>query len=53
MSWRGATVLAGAAVVAGNVLVAHADLGTVSHLSVKAGVHIMKRDITGIVDLLS
>ena len=54
LSLRGATVLAGAATAAANVVIAvHGELGVVSHLSVKAGVAVMRRDIGGIIDLLT
>jgi hypothetical protein len=52
LSWRGARVLAGAAVVGANIAVAHFDLGAVSHISVKVGAVIMKGDLGGIIDLL-
>jgi hypothetical protein len=54
LSWKGASVLAGAAVAGANVIIAvHGELGVVSHHSVTAGVAIMNRDVGGIIDILT
>lgn len=54
LSWKGATVLAGSAIVGANVAVTvFSQNHAVSWVSVKAGIKVMKGEIEGLIDLLS
>lgn len=52
VSWKGATVLAGAAIASANVAVmVFAQDHSISWVSLKAGVKVMKGDLGGLIDL--
>lgn len=52
VSWKGASIIAGAATAGANVAIAlHGEGGAVSSVSIKAGVKIMQRDIDGLIDM--
>ena len=53
LTLKGALVLAGAAIGIANVAIAVVDQGTVSWVSPKAGYHIMKGDVEGLIKLFS